>query len=104
MTGGVADVYLSKETNEMDKTIAQRDVVLTQPNRKGLGDWVQYTAADEVAVLKGNPARVEDAEKGNTEGGRLTLSIRDSKVMADDPRGPMSPGRVRTTHKINKKP
>jgi LPS export ABC transporter protein LptC/lipopolysaccharide transport protein LptA len=104
MTGGVADVYLSKETNEMDKTIAQRDVVLTQPNRKGLGDWVQYTAADEVAVLKGNPARVEDAEKGNTEGGRLTLSIRDSKVTADDPRGPMSPGRVRTTHKINKKP
>ena len=104
MTGGVADVYLSKETNEMDKTIAQQNVVLTQPNRKGTGDWVQYTAADEVAVLKGTPARVEDAEKGNTEGGRLTLSIRDSKVTADDPRGPMSPGRVRTTHKITKKP
>ncbi|HEY6805921.1 MAG TPA: LPS export ABC transporter periplasmic protein LptC [Pyrinomonadaceae bacterium] len=104
MTSGVADVYLMKETNEMDKTIAQRNVVLTQPNRKGIGDWVQYTAADEVAVLKGNPARVEDTEKGNTEGGRLTLSIRDSKVTADDARGPLSPGRIRTTHKINKKP
>jgi LPS export ABC transporter protein LptC/lipopolysaccharide transport protein LptA len=104
MTSGVADVYLLKETNEMDKTIAQRNVVLTQPNRKGVGDWVQYTAADEVAVLKGNPARVEDTEKGNTEGGRLTLSIRDSKVTADDARGPLSPGRIRTTHKINKKP
>jgi len=57
---------------------------------------------DEVAVLKGNPARVEDSEKGNTEGGRLTLSIRDSKVTADDTRGPLSPGRIRTTHKIKK--
>ena len=104
MTGGVADVYLLKETNEMDKTIAQRNVVLTQPNRKAVGEWVQYTAVDEVAVLKGNPARVEDTEKGTTEGGRLTLSIRDSKVTADDARGPMSSGRIRTTHKITKKP
>jgi lipopolysaccharide export system protein LptA len=98
----VADVYLSKETNEMDKTVAQRNVILTQPNRKGIGDWVQYTTADEVAILKGNPARVEDNEKGNTEGGRLTLSTRDSKVTADDTRGPLSPGRIRTTHKIKK--
>jgi len=102
LTSGVADVYLLKESNEMDRTIAQRNVVLTQPMRKGVGDWVQYTAADEVAVLKGNPARVEDAEKGNTEGARLTLSMRDSKITADDPRGPLSPGRVRTTHKIKK--
>ena len=102
MTGGVADVYLSKETNEMDKTIAQRNVVLTQPNRKGVGDWVQYTTADEVAILKGNPARVDDSEKGTTEGGRLTLSMRDSTVTADDTRGPLSPGRIRTTHKIKK--
>jgi len=83
-------------------TIAQRNVVLTQPNRKGVGDWVQYTTADEVAILKGNPARVEDSEKGTTEGGRLTLSMRDSTVTADDTRGPLSPGRIRTTHKIKK--
>ena len=102
LTSGVADVYLAKETNEMEKTIAQRNVVLTQPNRKGTGDWVEYTAANEVAVLKGNPARVEDVEQGNTEGDRLTLSVRDGKVTADDARGPLSPGRVRSTHKIRK--
>jgi len=102
LTGGVADAYLSKETNEMVKTIAQRGVVLTQPSRKGTGEWVEYTTADEVAVLKGNPARVEDAEQGNTEGSRLTLSVRDSKVTADDARGPLSPGRIRSTHKIKK--
>jgi lipopolysaccharide export system protein LptA len=102
MTGGVADVYLAKETNEMEKTVAQRNVVLTQPNRRGTGDWVEYTAANEVAILKGNPARVDDIEEGNTEGARLTVYMRDSKVTADDPRGPLSPGRVRSTHKIRK--
>ena len=102
LTSGVADVYLMKETNEMDKTIAQRNVVLTQPNRKGTGDWVEYTSANEIAVLKGNPARVEDVEHGNTEGNRLTLSVRDGKVTADDARGPLAPGRVRSTHKIRK--
>jgi lipopolysaccharide export system protein LptA len=102
LTSGVADVYLAKDSNEMQKTVAQRSVVLTQPNRKGSGDWVEYVAADEVAVLKGNPARVDDVEQGNTEGARLTLSLRDSKVTADDARGPLSPGRVRSTHKIRK--
>ena len=102
LTGGVADVYLTKESNEMEKTVAQRNVVLTQPNRKGTGDWVEYTAASEVAVLKGNPARVEDVEQGDTQGNRLTLSVRDGKVTADDARGPLAPGRVRSTHKIRK--
>jgi len=102
LTSGVADVYLVKETNEMEKTVAQRNVVLTQPNRKGSGDWVEYTSANEIAILKGNPARVEDVEQGDTQGGRLTLSLRDGKVTADDARGPLSPGRVRSTHKIKK--
>ena len=102
LTSGVADVYLIKDTNEMEKTIAQRNVVLTQPNRKGTGDWLEYTSANEVAVLKGNPARIEDVEQGTSAGSRLTLSVRDGKVTADDPRGPLSPGRVRSTHKIKK--
>jgi len=102
VTGGVADVYLYKGSSEVEKTVAQRSVVLTQPNRKGTGDWVEYTTASKVAVLKGNPARVEDAEKGSTEGGRLTLNMQDGRVTADDARGPQSPGRVRSTHKVRK--
>jgi lipopolysaccharide export system protein LptA len=102
ITSGFADVYLVKDSNEMEKTVAQRSVVLTQPNRKGTGDWVEYTTANEVAVLKGNPARVDDSEKGNTEGARLTVYMREDKVVADDPRGPQSPGRVRSTHKVKR--
>jgi LPS export ABC transporter protein LptC/lipopolysaccharide transport protein LptA len=102
ITSGVADVYLNKESNEMEKTVAQRNVVLTQPNRKGTGGWVEYTTANEVAVLKGSPARVDDADKGSTEGARLTVYMREDRVVADDPRGPQSPGRVRSTHKVKK--
>ncbi len=101
LTGAVADVYLRRENNEVEKTVAQRNVVLTQPKRKGTADIVEYTTADEVAVLKGNPARVEDVEQGSTEGGRLTVNLRDGRVTADSPRGPQT-GRVRTTHKVRR--
>lgn len=98
----VADVYLLKEVNEVEKTIAQRDVVVTQPGRQGNGEWAQYTSADETVVLKGKPARVVDTEQGTTEGGRLTVYLRESRVIADDAKGPQSPGRVRSMHKIRK--
>jgi LPS export ABC transporter protein LptC len=97
-----ADVYLQKPTNEVEKTIAERDVVINQPGRVGTGTWAQYTAADETIVLKGSPARVEDTEQGTTEGGRLTVYLRESRVVADDARGPQSTGRVRSTHKVKK--
>jgi len=52
--------------------------------------------------LKGNPARVEDVEKGSTQGNRLTVYTRDGRVVADDVRGAQAPGRVRSTHKVKK--
>jgi lipopolysaccharide export system protein LptA len=102
ITSGVADVYLQKETNEVERTIAQRNVVLTQPNRKGTGDWVQHTTADQVSVIKGNPARVEDLEQGTTVGNRLTVYSQEGRVIADDARGTQAPGRVHSSHKIRK--
>src|SRR5712691_4619682 len=103
MTSEVSDVYLQKDGNEVERTIAQRNVVLTQPNKRGTGDWCQYTTADEIAILKGNPAHVEDAEQGTTEGNRVTIYRRENRAVADDTRGTESPGRVRSTHKVNNK-
>lgn len=102
LTAGVADAYLYRESNDVEKTIAQRNVVIVQPGRKATGDWAEFTTIDEVGVIKGNPARVEDVEKGSTESGRLTLNMRDGRVTADDARGPQSPGRVRSTHKVKR--
>jgi LPS export ABC transporter protein LptC len=104
MTSGVADVYLQKNGNEVERTIAQRNVVLIQPGKRGTGDWCQYTNADDVAVLKGNPAHVEDDKQGTTDGNRLTLYRSENRVVVDDARGSQSPGRVHSTHKVNKNP
>jgi LPS export ABC transporter protein LptC len=102
LTGEVADVYLMKDKGEVDRTIAQRNVVITQPGRKGTGDWAEYVAVDQSVVLKGNPAHVEDVEQGTTESGRLTIYMSDNRVVADDVRGAQSPGRVRSVHKVKR--
>jgi len=104
VTSEVCDVFLMKESGEVERSLAQRSVVLTQPGRRGTGDWAQYTAADDTFVLKGNPARVEDAEQGNSEAPRLTVYLRENRVVSDDPRGAQSTGRVHSTHRIRQKP
>jgi lipopolysaccharide export system protein LptA len=75
-----------------------------QPGKKGTGDWAQYTAADETVVLTGNPARVEDAEQGTSEGRRMTVYLRENRVVSDSaPTATSQPaGRVHTVHKIKK--
>jgi len=102
MTSEVADVFLQKESYEVERTVSQRAVVVTQPGRRGTGDRGEYTAADETVVLTGNPARVEDAEKGTSESRRMTVFLREDRVVSEGGAGPQSPGRVRTTHRIKK--
>lgn len=102
ITSEVSDVYLLKDTYEVERTISQRSVVVTQPGRRGTGDRGEYTAADEVVVLTGNPARVEDAEQGSSESKRLTVYLRENRIVSDGGPSPQSTGRVRTTHKIKK--
>lgn len=102
ITSEVSDVYLLKDTYEVERTVSERSVVVTQPGRRGTGDRGEYTAADEVVVLTGNPARVDDAEKGSSESKRLTVFLRENRVVSDAGPSPQATGRVRTTHKIKK--
>jgi LPS export ABC transporter protein LptC len=104
ITSEVADVYLSKGAgaSEVERMVAQRAVVVTQPGKRGTGNWAQYSAADETVVLTGEPARVEDAEQGNSESRRLTVFLRENRVVSDNPGGANATGRVRSTHKIKK--
>ncbi len=99
-----ADVFLLKDTYEVERTIAQQNVVVTQPGKRGTGDWAQYTAADETVMLTGKPARVEDAEQGNSESPRLTVYLRENRVVSDggDASKQSAGGRVRSTHKVRK--
>jgi LPS export ABC transporter protein LptC len=102
ITSGVADVYLQKDSYEVERTIAERNVVVTQPGRRGTGDWAQYTAADDTVLLKGNPAHVEDAEKGTSESQRLIVYLRENRVVSDGGESPQPTGRVHSTHKVRK--
>ncbi|MFL6230463.1 MAG: LPS export ABC transporter periplasmic protein LptC [Pyrinomonadaceae bacterium] len=101
ITSEVADVFLQKDQGEVDHTVAQRNVVITQPGRRGTGDWGQYVAADDTMTLTGNPARVEDAEQGTSEGRRMTVYLRENRVVSDSATDAGRPaGRVHTVHKI----
>jgi LPS export ABC transporter protein LptC/lipopolysaccharide transport protein LptA len=102
ITSNTADVFLLKDTYEVERTIAKQNVVVTQPGKRGTGDWAQYTAADETVMLTGNPARVEDAAQGNSESRRLTIFLREDRVVSDAGESKGSTGRVRTTHRIKK--
>jgi lipopolysaccharide transport protein LptA len=95
----VIDVYLKKETNEVDRMTAERNVVLLQPGRRGTGDKLAYTAEDGRAILTGKTARVDDVEKGTTMGAQLTFYSRDDKIFVENQQGT---GRVRSSHRLTK--
>ncbi|MBI3651958.1 MAG: LPS export ABC transporter periplasmic protein LptC [Acidobacteria bacterium] len=96
----VVDVYLMKESNEVDHLTAVGNVALAQPGRRGTGDQLIYTSEDGRAVLSGKNARVEDAEKGTTMGAQLTFYSRNDKVVVENRQGT---GRVKSTHRLTKK-
>jgi LPS export ABC transporter protein LptC/lipopolysaccharide transport protein LptA len=101
ITAGLANVFLN-ENNEMSKTVAENRVVLTQPNRKATGDWAQYTAATDEAILRGNPAQVFDAEIGQSQGAQVVVNIRENRVVNEAKTTQTNTGRIRSVYKIKK--
>ena len=67
----------------LDHIIATGSVVLTQPNRRGTGDKLVYTAADDKFVLSGGPPSIFDAEHGKITGVSLTLFRTDDRVIVE---------------------
>ena len=93
------DVFLQKETNEVDRMNADGSVVLVQPGRRATGDHLAYTSSDDRAVLTGKTARVDDTEKGSTMGTQLTFYRRDDRISVENQQGA---GRVKSTHRLTK--
>lgn len=103
ITSGSADVYLT-ESNEVAKTIAETNVVVTQPGRKATGDWAQYLAEGEIAVMRGNPARVDDGENGSSQGGEITVYMRENRIMSDGRSKQNTSGRIKSVYKVKNLP
>jgi lipopolysaccharide export system protein LptA len=70
-------------SGKIDHIIAQENVVITQPARRGTGDQLVYTAADDKFVLTGGPPSIFDAEHGKVTGVSLTLFRRDDRVLVE---------------------
>jgi lipopolysaccharide export system protein LptA len=66
---------------QVEKIIAQNNVVLTQPARRATGDQLVYTSADEKFVLTGGPPSIFDAEHGKITGDSLTFFRHDDRVL-----------------------
>ena len=99
VTAGSADVYLDGK-NEVSRTIAETSVVMTQPARRATGDWAQYTADSEVAILRGSPATVTDAQNGTSQGGELTFNMRDHRVIGEGRTKQSTNARTRSVYKV----
>ncbi len=104
ITSDASDVFLLKDQPEVERTVADRNVVVTQPGKRGTGERGEYVAADETVTLTGNPARVEDEEKGTSEGRRIVVFLRENRSVTDTAAVPggRPTGRIRTVHKVKK--
>ncbi len=99
ITAGSADVFLD-EKNELSRTVAENNVVITQPGRRATGSWAQYTAADETAILRGQPAIISDAESGSSQNAEITFLMRERRVVAEGRSTQNPSGRTRSVYKV----
>ncbi|HEY3973548.1 MAG TPA: LptA/OstA family protein [Candidatus Sulfotelmatobacter sp.] len=68
---------------QLDRMVAEGDVVIQQPTRHANGQRLVYTAADDKFVLTGGPPSIFDAEQGKITGVSLTFFRRDDRVLVE---------------------
>jgi lipopolysaccharide export system protein LptA len=68
---------------QLDRMVAQDDVVVQQPRRRADGQKLVYTASDDKFVLTGGPPSIFDAEQGKITGVSLTFFRRDDRVLVE---------------------
>jgi lipopolysaccharide export system protein LptA len=65
---------------EIERAIANGNVLIVQPGRQATGDRAEYVPGESKIILSGNLAAISDAQKGNTQGARLTYFTRDDTI------------------------
>jgi len=68
---------------QVDRIIAENNVVVTQPARHATGGRLVYTAADDKFVLTGGLPSIFDAERGKITGDSLTFYRHDDRVLVE---------------------
>ncbi|HXG84806.1 MAG TPA: LPS export ABC transporter periplasmic protein LptC [Pyrinomonadaceae bacterium] len=101
IVAGAATVLMN-DKNEVAQTVAENNVVVTQPKRRASGDYAQYTAENEVVILRGNPARIEDSENGSSQSAQVTVYLRENRFVGESKTPQTNTGRIRSVYKIKK--
>ena len=69
--------------SRLDHMVATGKVIVTEPNRRGVGERLLYTADDAKYYLTGKNASIFDAEHGQIWGDSLTFYSRDDRVLVE---------------------
>ncbi len=78
----------------------EENVVISQPGRRASGDFAEYSATNEVVILRGDPAKVNDSQSGSSEGRERTVYLAENRVVGGGQTTKNSTGRSRTVYKI----
>jgi len=83
--------------SRIDHMIALGTVVVTEPNRRAVGDRLVYTADDGKYYLTGQNASIFDAERGQVWGDSLTFYSHDDRVLVESKAAAPTVTRARIT-------
>src|SRR5271166_1779871 len=87
----------SNGPSQIDHMVAVGDVLVTEPNRRAVGDRLVYTADDAKYYLTGKSPSIFDAEHGTVWGDSLTFYSRDDRVLVESKHTPPTVSRARIT-------
>ena len=87
----------SDSPSKIDHIVATGKVVVTEPNRRAVGDRLVYTADDGKYFLTGRSPSIFDAERGTVWGDSLTFYSHDDRVLVESKRSSPTITRARTT-------
>ncbi len=82
--GGAQPPGKTTQSSQVSKIVARGSVDLRQPDRKGTGEELTYTAEDGKFVLTGTssaPPRLTDQVRGTVTGNALLFNDRDDSVV-----------------------
>jgi lipopolysaccharide export system protein LptA len=68
---------------QLERIVAQSDVIIQQPERRALGQTLVYEADSDKFTLTGGPPSIFDAERGKITGDSLTFFRRDDRVLVE---------------------
>ena len=72
-----------KGQGQLQRMVAEGNVVIQAPTRRATGDKLVYTTDDDKFVLSGGTPSIFDAERGKIRGDSLTFFRRDDRVLVE---------------------